>query len=74
MTTEPSPDLRQVVVPVADIRDDPDGARQRQLLFGETVEVQGEAPGWVAVQAQRDGYRGVMQSDHLGPARRPTRP
>ena len=71
-TAEPSPDLRQVVVPVADIRDDPEGARQRQLLFGETVEVQGEAPGWVAVQAQRDGYRGVMRSDHLGPARRPT--
>ncbi len=46
-TAEPSPDLRRVAVPVADIRDEPEGARQRQLLFGETVEVQGEAPGWV---------------------------
>jgi len=56
----------QVVVPVADILDRPDGARQRQLLYGAVVEAAPMAAGWVRVHARRDGYAGVMRTDDLG--------
>jgi len=56
----------QVVVPVADILDRPEGARQRQLLYGAVVDVTGGANGWVHVRARRDGYTGAMRTDDLG--------
>lgn len=59
--------LRQVAVPVADIRDRPGGARQRQLLFGEPVKPLEGVGTHVRVQAQRDGYEGVMARTDLGP-------
>lgn len=71
-TADPTSDLRQVAVPVADIRAAPDGARLRQLLFGEIVEVVGERQGWPMVRARRDGYRGLMHPGDLGPARTAT--
>jgi len=46
----------QVVVPVADILDRPDGARQRQLLYGAVVDVTGTDGDWVDVRARRDGW------------------
>lgn len=58
----------QVVVPVADILDAPEGARQRQLLYGDGVEVTGRGEGWTRVCALRDGYTGVMRTDDLGSA------
>jgi cell wall-associated NlpC family hydrolase len=56
----------QVVVPVADILDRPDGARQRQALYGAIVETSSATEGWVHVRARRDGYAGVMRTHDLG--------
>lgn len=58
----------QVCVPLADLRDAPDGRRQRQLLFGETVDLEGGAGPWRAVRAHRDGYRGMVKAAEIGPA------
>lgn len=59
--------LRQVAVPVADIRDRPGGARQRQLLFGEPVQPLEDKGPQVRVVAKRDGYEGWMERANLGP-------
>ena len=59
-------DAAQVVVPVADMLDAPDGARQRQLLYGDTVAIIASDGPWRTVTADRDGYPGVMHSDDLG--------
>jgi cell wall-associated NlpC family hydrolase len=67
MTGQTQTDTKaQVVVPVADILDAPDGRRQRQLLYGDGVEVTGTTGNWCHVRALRDGYTGVIQSDDLG--------
>jgi len=53
----------QIGVPVADLCRRPNGPRDRQVLFGETVTVLNEASGWAYVQAEKDGYCGhVLQS------------
>ncbi|MCA8878620.1 MAG: C40 family peptidase [Rhodobacteraceae bacterium] len=72
LSADPNPKLHQVTVPVADIRDEPGGARLRQLVYGETVEQIGDREGWIAVRAVRDGYRGVMKPTDLAPAQEAT--
>ncbi|WP_138470950.1 NlpC/P60 family protein [Poseidonocella sp. HB161398] len=57
----------QVTVPVADIRDKPGGARQRQLLFGEPVKIVRDKGEHIQIEASRDGYEGVMARADLGP-------
>ncbi len=49
---------QQVRVPVADLCASPDGARDRQLLLGERVQVFDTRGGWSFVRAQKDGYVG----------------
>lgn len=81
-TPNPSPDTladtgpagrrRRIIRPLADLRAAPDGPRDRQLLFGETVTVQRESDGWAFVRACRDGYEGWLRSDLLGPERAAT--
>jgi cell wall-associated NlpC family hydrolase len=56
----------RVIVPVADLCAAPDGARDRQLLFGAEVTVLEDRDGWSFVQAVRDGYVGYMRSAALG--------
>jgi len=54
--------------PLVDLRRAPEGARDRQLLMGEAVEIMPPsssgltrgAPRWVAVKALRDGYPGYI--------------
>ncbi|WP_297772821.1 NlpC/P60 family protein [uncultured Roseovarius sp.] len=54
--------------PLVDLRRAPEGARDRQLLMGEAVEIVLPSssgltrgyPGWVAVKALRDGYPGYI--------------
>lgn len=58
---------RQVRVAVADIRDRPGGARQRQLLYGEPVQPLETLGDHVRIRARRDGYEGVMARADLGP-------
>ncbi len=59
--------LRQVQVPVADICDEPEGARTRQLLYGEPVQPLDDLGAHVRIRAKRDGYIGVMARADLGP-------
>lgn len=62
--------LRRVTSPVADILRTPDGARDRQALFGEHVLMLEEVDGHGFVQAERDGYVGYVKTAHLGTAQR----
>lgn len=51
--------------PVVDLLRDPDGPRDRQVLFGDTVQVTYEKDGWSRVIADKDGYTGWVQTDQL---------
>ena len=52
--------------PVADLRASPDGARDRQLLFGADVLIIERRMGWTFVQARADGYCGWVATEALG--------
>lgn len=58
----------QVALPASDLLRAPDGARDRQLLCGESVTVFEERAGWSFVQASKDAYVGYLLSEHLEPA------
>ncbi len=55
-----------VVVPVADLLDAPDGRRDRQVLFGETLDVLEDRDGFAFVETQKDGYTGYVARSALG--------
>lgn len=57
----------QVAVALADLRKAPDGARDRQLVWGEPVTVIDRHEGWVFLQAVKDGYCGYLPDGDLGP-------
>lgn len=61
-----------LIQPVTDLRTAPDGARDRQVLFGEAVTVIDRHSGYAFVQAAKDGYCGYVPEAALGPATRPT--
>ncbi len=63
---------RQVARPLADLLRAPAGARERQLLFGDTVTVYEDRDGWSFVQAYRDGHVGYLRSDTLAAPLVPT--
>ena len=63
---------RQVIVPVADLLRAPGGARDRQLLMGEQVQVFEEHGGFAYLQAEKDGYCGYVASGALGGVAEPT--
>lgn len=69
----PNPDLvtrtepAQIIVPLADLQRSPEGPRDRQVLFGETLNVLNEDHGWCYVQADKDRYCGYVTSDSIGP-------
>lgn len=50
----------RVALPVADLLKAPDGARDRQLLWGEAVTVIDRHAGWAFLQAAKDGYCGYL--------------
>ncbi|MEY8830021.1 C40 family peptidase [Sedimentitalea sp. XS_ASV28] len=58
---------RRIIRPVVDLLRTPDGARDRQLLWGETVDLYEERDGMGFVQARKDGYVGYVDSAALGP-------
>lgn len=58
-------ELRQVAVPLLDLRAAPDGPRDRQLLLGATLRVLENLNGWSFVQAEADGYVGYVPSAAL---------
>jgi cell wall-associated NlpC family hydrolase len=72
---------RLVGWPLVDLSRAPGGARDRQLLMGEAVELtdtpappsssgptRGSSSGWVRVRARRDGYAGFVPEGALVPA------
>tara|TARA_R110002095_G_scaffold214223_1_gene205933 strand:+ start:955 stop:1728 length:774 start_codon:yes stop_codon:yes gene_type:complete len=76
LTPDPSlvtgSDPRQVTAAVADLYRSPDGARDRQLIFGDAVAVLNDDDGWAYVQAKKDGYCGHVRPHTLGPPVQPT--
>ncbi|WP_170349616.1 C40 family peptidase [Ruegeria atlantica] len=57
---------QRIITPVADLLRRPDGPRDRQLLFGDTVTVLETQQGWGRITADKDGYPGWVNLDHLG--------
>ena len=66
------PQQYQIAVPLCDLRDRPNGERQRQLLYGATVDVFEEVEGWAFVRQQSDGYVGYLKTEALGNQPPPT--
>ncbi len=58
---------QQVSEPVADLLRSPDGPRDRQLLFGDTVVVEETMQDRSRIIADKDGYSGWVQNAQLGP-------
>lgn len=52
--------MRLIALPLVDLCRAPGGPRDRQLLMGEAVEVQGVRNGWAELRAMRDGYPGFV--------------
>ncbi|MCW9042178.1 MAG: C40 family peptidase [Pseudopelagicola sp.] len=55
----------QIRVPVADLCATPQGARDRQCLYGEAVTVIETRDGWCFVKAAKDGYVGYLRETAL---------
>lgn len=62
----------QVILPLADLKGQPDGARDRQLLMGAAVTVIDRDKGHVFVRAERDGYCGWLAENAVGKGPEPT--
>lgn len=58
----------RVAVPVADLLKVPEGARDRQVIWGEAVVVIDRHAGWAFVQAAKDGYCGYLREAELAEA------
>lgn len=65
-------DIKTAGVPVIDLRAEPDGKRDRQLLYGEDFCVLKTTDGWAYGCAGKDGYTGYLRTDLLVEHRRPT--
>ena len=60
----------QIIQPVVDLLGQPDGPRERQLIWGEQVTVEDDNNVWAQIIAAKDGYTGYVPSAALGaPAR-----
>ena len=66
------PERLQIAVPICDLLDQPNGDRQRQLLYGASVDVFEDVAGWSFVRHHSDGYVGYVQSATLGSYSAPT--
>ncbi|OWU85801.1 NLP/P60 hydrolase [Oceanicola sp. 22II-s10i] len=56
------PIRRHVAMPVADLLNAPEGRRDRQVLYGEALDVLEERDGWAFVEALKDGYTGYIDA------------
>jgi len=56
----------RIIAPVVDLLRNPDGLRDRQLLYGDTAQVIQRSDGWSQVTADKDGYPGWVRSELLG--------
>lgn len=55
----------RLAVPLADLLREPEGARDRQLIFGADVTLIEERRGWAFVRADADGYCGWISVEVL---------
>lgn len=67
-----TPEAACVVVPVADLRAEPNGSRDRQLLMGASFDILERRQGWAFGIAARDGYVGYVDERQLGPSKAAT--
>ncbi|MBM9593225.1 C40 family peptidase [Roseitranquillus sediminis] len=61
------PEPRQVAVFATFLHARPDGARDRQILLGDQVEVIEEREGWSFARVAKDGYVGYVATADLAP-------
>lgn len=64
--------VKTAAVPIADLRRQPDGKRDRQLIFGEDFKVLECSGGWSYGHAVKDGYIGYVRSAVLADQNVPT--
>ncbi len=57
---------RRIIKPVVDLLRAPGGPRDRQLLYGDTVQITKSEAGWSQVTSDKDGYPGWVATDQLG--------
>lgn len=62
----------RVIAPLANLLRAPDGARDRQVIFGDALNIYDRHDGWAFVQAQKDGYVGYLPESTLGAPRAAT--
>lgn len=55
----------RIAAPVTDLCRAPNGARDRQLVFGDPVTHLADASDWAYVQSQKDGYCGYVKATAL---------
>lgn len=65
-------EVKTVNTAVADLRAEPNGKRDRQLLYGEDFRVLETSDGWAYGCAEKDGYTGYLRADLLIKQRRST--
>ena len=68
VTQEPA----QIVVPIEELLRAPQGARDRQLLLGDTVTVFNKQPEFALIRSDKDAYCGWVRTSALGPAQEAT--
>jgi len=66
------PERRSVGVPLADLLNAPGGRRDRQVIFGEALDVLELRDGFAFVEALKDGYTGYVAESALAGAFEPT--
>lgn len=62
-----TPEPRTVAVPVADLLAAPGGRRDRQVVYGEALDVLEIRDGFAFVEAAKDDYTGYVAESALGP-------
>lgn len=65
-------EVKTVNIPVIDLRTEPNGKRDRQLLYGENFHVLETIDGWAYGCAGKDGYTGYLRTELLGKQRTAT--
>lgn len=67
-----TPERRSVAVPVADLLDAPGGRRDRQVVYGEALDVLEIRDDFAFVEAAKDGYTGYVAEAALAGPIEPT--
>lgn len=62
----------QISAPVVDLLQTPDGPRDRQVMFGETVAQVTNKDGWSLIQTDKDSYVGYVPTNTLTAQTKPT--